>query len=71
MTNCTSGESFHEPERNLFVLCAWNEKKEEIEEGIRAIAHVRGEIEQLILSHGICQAHKEEFLLSAKQMKHE
>ena len=64
--DCTEGQEWSEQEKNYFVLCAWGRRKQQIEEFAEAVVHVRNagketqDQVQAILSHSICQAHREE-----------
>ena len=66
--NC-SNESYYEKEANFYTICAWNPDKKWIEEGLQAISEIRGKV--ATISHGICEAHKEEVFKKDKEVTDE
>lgn len=62
--DCTEGQEWTEEEKNYFILCAWGRRRQQIEEFIDAVTHVRNAGKETqdqvkaIISHSICPAHR-------------
>jgi len=55
-----------EKEDGSVRLCAWNPNKKWIEEGIEAVAELRGRVK--FITHGICPVHLKQSLEESKKL---
>lgn len=66
--DCTEGQEWSEKEKNFFIICSYTRRKAELERFFEAITAVRESSKDIsdrvkaVVSHGVCQAHKEVFL---------
>lgn len=73
--DCTEGQEWSETEKNFFILCSYSRRKEQLEQFFEAITAVRESSKDIservsaIVSHGVCNVHKEVFMQELREMK--
>ena len=71
--DCTEGQEWSEKEKNFFIICSYTRRKEELEKFFEAITSVRESSKDIservsaVVSHGVCEAHKQAFLEEARK----